>query len=124
MSDMDITAIQKRLYDFAEARNWQQFHSPKNLTMALAAEAAELLEIFQWLTEEQSKNITKSEKDMSLIKQEVADVFIYLARLADTLGIDIEREVLAKIELNEKKYPVELSKTVQQSITDGRLSQK
>ncbi len=110
MSDMDITAIQKRLCDFAEARNWQQFHSPKNLTMALAAETAELLEIFQWLTEEQSKNITESEKDMSLIKQEIADVFIYLARLADTLGIDIEREVLAKIELNEKKYPIELSK--------------
>jgi dCTP diphosphatase len=110
MSDMDITAIQKRLYDFTEARNWQQFHSPKNLTMALTAEVAELLEIFQWLTEEQSRHITESEKDMALIKQEIADVFIYLARLADTLGIDIEREVLAKIELNEKKYPVELSK--------------
>src|SRR4030043_1907991 len=107
---MDIFAIQKKLRYFAQARNWDQFHSPKNLTMALAAEAAELLEIFQWLTEEQSKNINKSEKDMALIKQEVADVFIYLARLADTLGIDIEREVLAKIELNEKKYQIELSK--------------
>ena len=79
---MEIHNIHKRLRDFAEARNWQQFHSPKNLTMALAAEAAELLEIFQWLTEEQSKNITESEKDMSLIKQEIADVFIYLARLS------------------------------------------
>ncbi len=78
MSDMDITAIQKRLYDFAEARNWQQFHSPKNLTMtmALTAEVAELLEIFQWLTEEQSRHITESEKDMALIKQEIADVVI------------------------------------------------
>ncbi len=56
MSDMDITAIQKRLYDFAEARNWQQFHSPKNLTMALTAEVAELLEIFQWLTEKQTRH--------------------------------------------------------------------
>ena len=107
---MDIFAIQKKLHYFAQARNWDQFHSPKNLTMALAAEAAELLDIFQWLTEKQSKNITESEKDMALIKQEIADVFIYLARLADTLGIDIEREVLAKIELNEKKYPVRLSK--------------
>ena len=107
---MDIFAIQEKLRYFARARNWEQFHSPKNLTMALSAEAAELLEIFQWLTEEHSKNITKSEKDMALIKQEIADVFIYLARLADTLGIDIEREVLAKIELNEKKYPVRLSK--------------
>ena len=59
---MDIFAIQKKLHYFAQARNWGQFHSPKNLTMALAAEAAELLEIFQWLTEEQSKNITESEK--------------------------------------------------------------
>lgn len=107
---MDIFAIQKKLHYFAQARNWDQFHSPKNLTMALAAEAAELLEIFQWLTEEQSKNITESEKDMALIKQEIADVFIYLARLADTLEIDIEREVLARIELNEKKYPVRSSK--------------
>jgi len=107
---MDIFAIQKKLHYFAQARNWDQFHSPKNLTMALAAEAAELLEIFQWLTEEQSKNITESEKDMALIKQEIADVFIYLARLADTLEIDIEREVLAKIELNEKKYPARSSK--------------
>jgi len=107
---MDIFAIQKKLHYFVQARNWDQFHSPKNLTMALAAEAAELLEIFQWLTEEQSKNITESEKNMALIKQELADVFIYLSRLADTMGVDIEREVLAKIELNEKKYPVELSK--------------
>ena len=61
---MDIHNIHTRLRDFAEARNWQQFHTPKNLTMALAAEAAELLEIFQWLTEEQSKNITESEKDI------------------------------------------------------------
>lgn len=78
--------------------------------MALAAEAAELLEIFQWLTEEQSKNIVNSEKDMALVKGEIADVFIYLARLADKLNVDIEKEVLSKTALNEEKYPVELSK--------------
>src|SRR4030066_657634 len=107
---MDIFAIQKKLHYFAQARNWDQFHSPKNLTMALAAEAAELLEIFQWLTEEQSKDIIKNEKEMALIKQEIADVFVYLTRLADKLGIDIEKAVLEKIALNEKKYPVKLAK--------------
>lgn len=107
---MDIKDIKKRLRKFAKDRNWDQFHSPKNLSMALAAEAAELLEIFQWLTDEQSKNIVNSEKDMAAVREEIADVFIYLVRLADKLNIDIEKEALAKIALNEKKYPVELSK--------------
>ncbi|MBI5739363.1 MAG: nucleotide pyrophosphohydrolase [Nitrospirae bacterium] len=107
---MNLPDLQQRLRTFAQARNWDQFHSPKNLSMALAAEAAELLEIFQWLTEEQSKDITDSEKDLAQVKEEIADVFIYLVRLADKLDIDIEKEVLAKIDLNEKKYPVELSR--------------
>ena len=107
---MDIDKIQKRLSEFAKDRNWDQFHSPKNLTMALAAESAELLEIFQWLTEEQSKNIIKNGKEMALIKQEIADVFIYLTRLADKLDIDIEKAIFEKITLNEKKYPVKLAK--------------
>lgn len=107
---MNLHDIQQKLRKFAEERNWDQFHSPKNLSMALAAEAAELLEIFQWLTEEQSKNIHNSEKDMKAVKEEIADVLIYLVRLADKLDIDIEKEVLAKIALNEKKYPVDLSK--------------
>jgi len=107
---MNIKKIQKRLRDFARDRSWDQFHSPKNLSMALAAEAAELLEIFQWLTEAQSKDIVKYEKEMALVKQEIADVFIYLVRLADKLGIDIEKAVFDKIEMNENKYPVDLSK--------------
>lgn len=107
---MDISNIQKRLDDFAKQRNWDQFHSPKNLSMALAVEAAELLEIFQWLTEEQSREIINNEKEMSLIKEEIADVVIYLVRLADKLNVDIEKAVLEKIALNEKKYPVELAK--------------
>lgn len=107
---MDIKTIQQRLRKFAEERNWEQFHSPKNLSMALAAEAAELLEIFQWLNEKQSKDIVNSEKDMAQVKEEIADVFIYLMRLADKLNIDIEKEVLAKIALNEKRYPIDLSK--------------
>lgn len=107
---MQITEIQKRLDVFAKERNWDQFHSPKNLSMALAAEAAELLEIFQWLTEEQSKTVAGNEKDLQDIREEMADIFIYLARLADKLGVDLERAVIDKIALNEKRYPVELSK--------------
>ena len=107
---MDVNEVSNRLRKFAKDRNWDQFHSPKNLSMALAAEAAELLEIFQWLTEEQSKDIVNSEKEIAQVKEEIADVFIYLVRLADKLNIDIEKEVLTKIGLNEKKYPIELSK--------------
>lgn len=107
---MDLPDIRKKIRTFAEERDWDQFHSPKNLTMGLASEAAELLEIFQWLTEEQSREIVKNEKEMALVREEVADVFIYLVRLADKLGIDIEEEVKKKMKVNEKKYPVELSK--------------
>lgn len=108
---MDVNEVSNRLRKFAENRNWDQFHSPKNLSMALAAEAAELLlEIFQWLTEDQSKDIVSSEKEIAQVKEEIADVFIYLVRLADKLNIDIEKEVFAKIKANKKKYPVKLSK--------------
>lgn len=107
---MNLEEIRMRLAEFARQRNWDQFHTPKNLSMALAAEAAELLEIFQWLTEEQSKGVAGSEKDMALVRQEMADVFIYLVRLADKLGVDLEKAVLEKININERKYPVELAK--------------
>lgn len=107
---MDIEEIRIRLANFAEARDWDQFHSPKNLSMGLAAEAAELLELFQWLTEEQSRVIVSNEKEMEHVREEVADVFIYLVRLTDKLGIDIEEEVNKKMKVNEKKYPVKLSR--------------
>ena len=107
---MNIPELQKRLADFAAERDWDQYHSPKNLSMGLAAEAAELLEIFQWLTEAQSSMIMDDEKEMVHVKEEMADIFIYLARLATKLNVDIEAAVLEKIKLNEAKYPVALSK--------------
>ena len=107
---MDIQALRVALSDFARERDWDQFHSPKNLSMALAGEAAELLEIFQWLTEQQSNEIVNSEKKLGQVKEEIADVFIYLVRLSDKLNIDIERAVLDKMALNAKKYPIEASK--------------
>lgn len=105
---MDIDQIKHRLREFAEARDWDQFHSPKNLASAISVEAAELLEIFQWLTEENSKTLEAYTKQK--VEQEIADVFLYLVRLADKLDIDVLAAAARKIDLNESKYPVQLSK--------------
>ena len=85
---MDIKEIQKKLVKFAEERDWDQFHSPKNLVMALTSEVGELNEFFQWLTEEQS-SIKDDSPKVDEIGHEIADIFIYLLRLADKLDIDI-----------------------------------
>ena len=106
---MNIKTIQKQLADFADERDWDQFHNPKNLAMALSVEASELVEIFQWLTPEQAEEIMDSSQS-DHVKEEVADVMIYLLRLADKLDIDLESIVNDKIVQNGKKYPVNLSK--------------
>ena len=105
---MDFDQIKQRLREFAEARDWDQFHSPKNLASAISVEAAELLEIFQWLSEENSRALDSATKDK--VEQEIADVFLYLIRLADKLDIDVMAAANRKIAINEAKYPVELSK--------------
>jgi dCTP diphosphatase len=98
-----LRALQQRLAAFAAARDWEQFHSPKNLAMALSVEAAELVEEFQWLTEEQSRNLGTDRRGR--VRLELADVFIYLLRIADTLGVDLLQAADDKIALNEQKYP-------------------
>jgi NTP pyrophosphatase (non-canonical NTP hydrolase) len=105
---MDVRAVQVRLAQFAADRDWDQFHSPKNLSMALAGEAGELLEIFQWLTEEESRNL--DERTLAAASQEIADVAIHLLRLSDKLGIDLESAISDKIDLNARKYPIELAR--------------
>lgn len=103
-----MSSIEKLTDDirkFAEERDWNQFHSPKNLSMALAVEASEIMEIFQWLTQEQSKNLP--EEKMSELRDELADVTIYLVRLADKLGIDLFSAAEAKISRNREKYPAD-----------------
>jgi dCTP diphosphatase len=102
---MDFTDLRQALQTFAAERDWDQFHSPKNLAMALSVEAAELSEQFQWLTEEQSRSLSPEAKQ--LVAEEVADVQIYLVRLADKLGLDIGEAVAAKMEVNRRKYPAE-----------------
>jgi dCTP diphosphatase len=97
--------IKHRLRDFCTERDWDQFHSPKNLAMALCVESAELLEHFQWLTEVQSAALPADK--LAAVAQEIADVQIFLIRLADRLDIDIDAAVAAKLALNEQKYPVD-----------------
>jgi NTP pyrophosphatase (non-canonical NTP hydrolase) len=105
MSAEALRALQRRLAEFAAARDWQQFHSPKNLAMALSVEAAELVEEFQWLTEEQSRQLDAERRER--VRLELADVFIYLLRIADTLGVDLLQAADDKIALNERKYPAD-----------------
>ena len=106
---MNIKEIQEKLSKFAEERDWDQFHSPKNLVMALTSEVGELNELFQWLTEGQS-SIKDDSSKTDEIRQEIADIFIYLLRLADKLDINIDEAVREKIEINAKKYPIDLAK--------------
>ncbi len=105
---LDVDDLKRRLRDFADARDWEQFHSPKNLAMAVASEAGELLDVFQWLTEEESRHL--SEEDRRHAAEEIADVLIYLLRLGDKLGIDFQEAITEKMEINERKYPVDLAR--------------
>ena len=100
-----LDQLRRQLADFAERRDWQQFHSPKNLAMALIAETAELIEHFQWLSEEQSNNLTADKR--AAVRLELADILIYLIRTADRLDIDLIDAATDKIKLNEQRYPVE-----------------
>ena len=105
---MDINEITNKIKKFSEDRNWDKFHTPKNLTMALSVEVAELVEIFQWLSQEESSNL--NENDLQSVKEELADILIYLIRIADKFNIDLEESVDEKLLINEQKYPVELSR--------------
>lgn len=105
---MNLENLQTKLKQISDERDWNQFHSPKNLSMALAKESAELLEIFQWLTEEQSYNL--DEKKHEHLKEEIADISIYLLRLCMKFDINLEDAIHDKLWKFEMKYPVEKSK--------------
>jgi len=106
----------RKLREFAEERDWEQFHSPKNLSMALAVEIAEIVEHFQWLTEEESRNLDP--EVLKKVRAEIGDVQIYLARLADQLGISPIEAALEKLEINRQKYPPEKARGKATKSTD------
>ena len=101
----ELESLRDQLREFAAERDWEQFHSPKNLAMALAAESGELLEIFQWLTEEQSRRLDA--KLQASATEEIADVLLYLVRLGDQLGIDPIAAARRKLVENARKYPAD-----------------
>lgn len=107
--DDRLGGLTGQLRHFAHERDWEQFHTPKNLAMALVAEAGELAEVFQWLTPEQSQDMSAPGR-LARLEDEVADVLIYLVRLADVCGIDLVQAAHDKIDRNERRYPVELSR--------------
>jgi NTP pyrophosphatase (non-canonical NTP hydrolase) len=105
MAPDGLVHLQQRLRAFAAEREWEQYHTPKNLAMALAAEVGELLEHFQWLTPEESLSIAGDRDALNPVRDEIADVVIYLARLADILGIDILVEANKKVDRNADRFP-------------------
>jgi NTP pyrophosphatase (non-canonical NTP hydrolase) len=104
----ELEGLREQLRNFARARDWDQFHSPKNLAMALSVEAGELLEIFQWLTEEQSRSLAPEAQ--AAARDEIADVLLYLIRLGDQLGIDPVAAAHRKLVENAQKYPADKSR--------------
>ncbi len=112
----DLESLRNQLRTFAAERDWDQFHSPKNLAAALAVEAAELLENFQWLTEDQSQQLLP--EALNDVSSEVADVLLYLIRISDKLGIDLIAAANAKIVLNAEKYPVEKARGSSRKYTE------
>jgi len=102
----DLEELRGRINNFANERDWNQFHSPKNLSMALVVEAGELVEQFQWLKESESYDLPKEK--LAAVEEEIADIFVYLIRIAHQLDIDLMSAAKKKIELNESKYPAEI----------------
>jgi len=124
MSRTSQEELIESLRAFADERDWEQFHNPKNLSMALVVEAGELVEIFQWLTVEEAQAVMDNDASALRVREELADVYAYLLRIADVLGVSLDEALEAKIDVNGQKYPVETSKgsasKYQESSREGR----
>jgi dCTP diphosphatase len=116
--DLGLENLRSAISAFIQERDWEQFHSPKNLAMALSVEVAEIVEHFQWLTEEDSKNLPPEK--LAEVREEIGDVMIYLTELADKLGIDPVEAAKAKMTINGQKYPAELVKGKASKYTEYR----
>ena len=103
---VDVDALALALEKFATDRDWAQFHSPKNLVMALTGEVGELSELFQWMPQEQSRHVATDPRLAEPLRDELADVLLYLVRLASVLGVDLNEAAISKLKKNADKYPV------------------
>jgi NTP pyrophosphatase (non-canonical NTP hydrolase) len=102
---VDVAALEYALEQFAAERDWDKYHSPKNLAMALTGEVGELVELFQWLTEEQSRAVASTPETARAVRDELADVLLYLVRLSSVLGVDLNEAITDKLFRNAQKYP-------------------
>lgn len=114
--DKTLPQLQAAIEKFAKDRDWDQFHSPKNLAMALSVEASELVELFQWLTEEQSKQL--SGEKVGMLRDELADTFIYLLKISRHYNVNLVEAAFSKLEKSALKYPVEKSKGSNKKYTE------
>jgi len=115
---MNVKEIQNQIRNFVSERDWEKFHSPKNLAMALGGESGELLELFQWLTEKESFHVMKEEETAQKVRNELADITVYILRVCDVLNISIEDAILEKLKINEEKYPSHLARGSAKKYTD------
>jgi dCTP diphosphatase len=102
-----IGALREAVADFVDARDWQPFHSPKNLSMSIAIEAAELMERFQWLSAEEARAATQDPAERAAVADELADIVIYCLSLSNALDLDLSSAVLGKLQTNERRYPAD-----------------
>jgi dCTP diphosphatase len=123
MKNLNLRKVAETERKFAKARRWDQFHTPKNLATALMCEAAELAEVFQWLTPAESQRIMKNRKSAEAVRDEIGDVLYYLVRLSDKLGVDPGDCFWEKLEKSAKMYPVRLSRGSAMKYTELRRTQ-
>jgi NTP pyrophosphatase (non-canonical NTP hydrolase) len=107
---VDVAALQEAIAQFARERDWESFHSPKNLAMALTGEVGELVELFQWLSEDASRGVGRDPATARRVRDELADVLVYLVRLAAVLEVDLDEAVRSKLAANAGKYPIHLAR--------------
>jgi len=115
---VDVQALATALAAFARERDWEQFHSPKNLVLALTGEVGELAEVFQWMSDEESKGAAANPKTAQAVRDELADVLLYLVRLADVLGVDLNKAAQHKLRTNAAKYPADKAKGTSKKYTE------
>jgi dCTP diphosphatase len=104
---VDVSLLQEAIGAFARERDWESFHSPKNLAMALTGEVGELVELFQWLSEDDSRRVARDSATARRVRDEIADVLVYLVRLAAVLEVDLDEAVRSKLAANARKYPID-----------------
>jgi dCTP diphosphatase len=122
MDQLNVGAMLRLQRAFVQQRKWRKFHTPKNLSMALMGEAGELMEIFQWLSEAESKNVMKSPTKAKAVAHELADVFYYVLRLADVLSVNLEEAFWEKMRHNQEKYPAKVAKRHAKKYTEFLVS--